>query len=162
MTFSKKSVLAIGLASLGSASADQPPLRGGGGSGGCPTTQSGMWGGQGLYCLDNGGGVIGYGGGGGSSGNLYTCTTPGGHAQLAQTCANGCVKAPAGRADYCRDFNPIPPAVCPVGYSWGGQGNYCFGNTLYHCYQPGQTAQFVQNCPRGCIHNNPGTPDYCY
>jgi len=123
------------------------PVAGGGKSGGRCVN------GDGLYCGGNGVN--------GDSGTLYQCTA--GNVTVAQVCANGCQREPAGINDKC----------APTGGGKGsgnrclyGDGLYCGGNgvngdpgTLYRC--TAGSVSVVQACGNGCQRMPPGVNDQC-
>jgi len=107
--------------------------------GSCPS-------GNGLYC----GATLGL-----SANKLYSCQD--GDSSVMEDCADGCVIAPAGQADYCAE---APAASCP-----SGNGLYCGStlglseNKLYNC-QNGNTT-VAEDCSNGCVIAPPGQADYC-
>jgi hypothetical protein len=97
----------------------------------------------------------------GDDDTLYRCNGPGA-ATVRERCAAGCVVAPAGQDDYCRD---PPPPTCDDDARTGdycGSDKVSFGNrdTLYRCEGPGRATR-LRSCSEGCVIAPAGQDDHC-
>ncbi len=97
---------------------------------------------------------------GGTAGTLYRCNGPG-TATVVRACAAGCVVAPSGQDDYCRQATPTCDATAHTGeYCGGDKVDNANPNTLYHCNGPGP-ATVVNACANGCFVAPAGQDDAC-
>ena len=96
----------------------------------------------------------------GVTGTLYRCNGPGA-ARVVRTCAAGCVVAPAGQDDFCRQATPTCDRTASTGdYCGGDKVSNAVASTLYHCTGPGP-ATVVRGCADGCVVAPAGQDDFC-
>jgi hypothetical protein len=91
---------------------------------------------------------------------LYQCQGANKAPISSKPCANGCVVAPPGQADYCA-AGPICLGSQAGAYCGNDMMSGANANTLYQCPGANKAPTGSQPCANGCVVAPPGTPDYC-
>jgi hypothetical protein len=91
---------------------------------------------------------------------LYQCPGVNKAPTSAQACANGCVVAPAGVADYCAT-GPVCLGTAAGAYCGNDLMSGASAGTLYQCPGANKAPTSSQVCANGCLVAPPGSPDTC-